>query len=76
METKIASRSLDEGRISQGFKSQAQLDAFFRHYDHTKGCTECQRPGRGVELDDGIQPTMNSCATADILYAQYVMTKP
>lgn len=70
-----ASRILDAGRIAQGFKSQDMLDAFFRHYDHTKGCAECQKPGPGVELDDGIQPTMNSCAEADRLYAAYLQVQ-
>jgi len=69
--TTSASRLLDAGRIAQGFRSQAMLDAFFLHYDHTKACAECQKPGRGVELDDGIQPTMNTCAEADRLYAAY-----
>ena len=67
-----SSRLLNQSRIAQGFKSQAQLDAFFAHYDHTKNCAECQKPGKGVWLDDGFQPTMNSCAVADQLYKQYI----
>ena len=54
-------RIFNQARKDQGFKSQTHLDAFYAHYDHTKACPECQKPGPGVWLDDGFQPTMNEC---------------
>ena len=54
-------RILDAGRKAQGFKSQDQLDAFYRHYDHVHSCAECCRPGPSAWIDDGMQPTMNEC---------------
>jgi len=57
-------RQFNEARKQQGFRSQAHLDAFYRHFDHTETCQECQKPGSGVLLDDGFQPTMNRCETA------------
>lgn len=57
-------RNFTQARKEQGFKSQAHLDAFFRYYDHTKACAECQKPGPGVWLDDGFQPTQNRCDEA------------
>jgi len=57
-------RTFDAARKAQGFKSQAHLDAFMRYFDHTQDCPECQKPGRGILLDDGFQPTMNRCAVA------------
>ena len=65
-------RSFNQARKAQGFKSQAQLDAFFAHYDHQKACAECQKPGPGVLLDDGYQPTMNECDAAKLLYRAYL----
>lgn len=65
-------RILTAERVKQGFKTQNQLSAFFRHYDHQKQCAECQKPGPGAMLDDGVQPTMNSCPVADKLYADYI----
>ena len=35
------SRTFDAARKAQGFTSQAQLDAFFAHYDHVYACTAC-----------------------------------
>lgn len=63
-------RVFDAGRKAQGFKSQAHLDAFFRSYDHTSECSECQKPGRGFETSDGYQPTLNSCPIGSELYRQ------
>jgi len=63
-------RVFNSARQEQGFISQADLDAFYRHYDHQKNCSECQQHGPGVWLDDGFQPTMNSCAVADRLYCE------
>ena len=65
-------RTFNEARKAQGFTSQANLDAFFRHYDHSKTCAECQKPGPGVLLDDGYQPTMNSCPEHQELYKAYI----
>ena len=64
-------RVFTQGRKEQGFKSQEHLDAFHRYYDHTKACAKCQKPGPGVELDDGIQPTLNRCVVAQDLYRLY-----
>lgn len=57
-------RDFNETRRKQGFRSQAHLDAFYAHFDHTESCTACQQPGPGVLLDDGFQPTMNRCNVA------------
>lgn len=62
-------RVFTEQRKAQGFKSQAHLDAFYAYYDHTQTCAECQKPGRGMLLDDGWQPTLNRCAEAVRLQA-------
>ena len=62
-------RTFDAARREQGFRSQAELDAFFRYYDHTKECAECHKPGPAFPLDDGMQPTQHRCATALRLYA-------
>lgn len=67
-------RVLNKARIDHGFKSQRQLDAFYAHNDHQHACAECQKPGRMVELSDGMQPTLNSCSVADALYAEYLET--
>jgi hypothetical protein len=56
------SRLLTPERQAQGFRSQEQLDAFYRYFDHTRSCAECQREGTGVWMDDGWQPTVNRCA--------------
>lgn len=44
------SRTFNQARKEQGFRSQAHLDAFFTHYDHQKGCAVCQNVG---EIPDG-----------------------
>ena len=71
---RAAGRVLNESRKAQGFKSQAQLDGFFAHYDHQKNCAECQRPGPMLALDDGMQPTMNECAVSKELLKAYWRT--
>jgi hypothetical protein len=60
-------RTFNQARKAQGFSSQAHLDAFYRHFDHIENCPECQKPGSGVLLDDGFQPTMNRCDLAQEL---------
>ena len=56
-----ASRTFDEARRLQGFKSQAHLDAFYRSYDHKKSCPVCSKVGGNVAVFDGMQPYMKSC---------------
>ena len=72
MDNTVFGRELNQARISQGFRSQRQLDAFYAHNDHQHACAECQKPGRMVELSDGMQPTVNSCPIADALYEEYL----
>lgn len=60
-------RTFDAGRKEQGFKSQAHLDAFFAHYDHTKRCAACASLNSHVLLDDGWQPTQGQCDIAKTL---------
>ena len=60
-------RVYDQARRDQGFKSQAHLDAFFAHYDHTRSCSDCG-PGPAVPLDDGMQPTRRECDAALALF--------
>lgn len=62
-------RVFNEARRDQGFRNQEHLDAFYRYTDHRRGCQECQRPGPGMWVDDGWQPTRNSCEVADRLFA-------
>lgn len=59
-------RTFDDGRRRQGFVSQDHLDAFYRYFDHTEECAECQLPGEPVWLegDASWQPTANRCAYA------------
>lgn len=57
-------RIFDAARQSQGFRSQAHLDAFFAHYDHTSSCNACAARDGYVALDDGMQPTMGQCDEA------------
>jgi len=54
----------DSARQAQGFQSQAHLDAFFAHYDHTTACADCASRNGYVALDDGMQPTMGQCDVA------------
>lgn len=63
-----ADRIFDEGRKRQGFTSQAHLDAFYRYYDHTQQCDECQQPGEPAPIDDGYQPTRRVCDVAKQLF--------
>ena len=63
-----SSRTFDEGRKRQGFRNQQHLDAFYRYFDHTQACAECQKPGPAAWLSDGPQPTRNECETAKELY--------
>jgi hypothetical protein len=65
--TKAFGRDFNQARQQQGFRSQAHLDAFYRHYDHTCQCAECQQPGPSVAIDDGFQPTQNRCDVARTL---------
>jgi hypothetical protein len=55
-------------RKEQGFRSQADLDAFFAYHDHTEDCAECHLPGTSVFIDNGFQPTQHRCAAAKELW--------
>lgn len=61
--TQTFGREFNEARQKQGFKSQAQLDAFYAAYDHNKSCADCRKLDGHALLDDGYQPTVGSCAT-------------
>ena len=63
-------RVFDEARKSQGFKSQAHLDAFFRIMDHKDGCAVCQSRGPMVECFGDMQPTMQECDEAKRLWRE------
>jgi len=65
-------RTFDAARKAQGFKSQAQLDAFYAEYDHTNTCAACRALDSYVLLDDGYQPTKGACAVAKQLYIEYL----
>ena len=67
-----AYRILDAGRISQGFKTQAQLDAWFAYYDASKACKCCTFTG--VEIDDGVQMMRVDCAKCAALWMDYNAT--
>ena len=54
-------RTFNEARKAQGFKSQADLDMWYRAYDHTSTCPVCSRVGGYVELSDGMQPVNARC---------------
>lgn len=58
-----------------GWHSMDQIRAFKAYMDHRDGCEECKKPGPGVLLDDGYQPTCNECDTAVGLYRAYLDTK-
>ena len=64
-------RVFTEARKRQGFRSQAQLDAFYAHYDHVEACQACKALDSYVLLDDGYQPTVGECQVAKGLYRQY-----
>ena len=65
-------REFDQARREQGFTSQAQLDAFFAHYDHNTTCPDCAKLDGWVELSDGYQPTKGSCPVDKALYIAYL----
>lgn len=65
-------RTFNEARRRQGFTSQAQLDAFYAHYDHVQRCQACAALDSWVELSDGIQPTKGECPAAKGLYEAYL----
>ena len=69
--TQSFGRVFNAARKRQGFHSQAQLDAFYRHQDHVSGCGICSRVGGYVPLDDGMQPVMDACADGRALYGAY-----
>jgi len=54
-------RTFDENRKAQGFKSQDHLDAFFAAQDHSATCSSCGKAGESVFIDDGFQPTVRDC---------------
>jgi len=64
-------REFTQARKEQGFKSQAQLDAFYAHYDHVKACEKCKALDSAVLLDDGWQPTVGECYEAKSLYRTF-----
>ena len=65
-------RIFDAARQQQGFRSQAQLDAFYAYYDHVKTCPDCKALNGYVLLDDGYQPTGGECPQAKALYHAYL----
>jgi hypothetical protein len=64
-------RSLTEARKAQGFKSQAQLDAFFRMYDHTSTCSVCSSTAGYTDIGDGMQPYCGRCDTGKALEKEW-----
>ena len=68
-------RVFNEARNRQGFRSQAQLDAFYAHYDHTETCQGCKALDGYVLLDDGYQPTVGECQKAKHLYRAYLQVQ-
>jgi len=56
-------RKFNEARKQQGFKSQAHLNSFYRYFDHTKACPDCQTYEQ-VWLNDGPQPVRIDCPAA------------
>lgn len=70
--TKTFTRQFDQHRKAQGFSSQAQLDAFFAHYDHVSNCADCAKLDGYVLLSDGYQPTQGECESAQALYRAYL----
>jgi hypothetical protein len=64
-------RTFDAARQSQGFTSQAHLDAFFAAYDHNKNCEACRNLGSYALLSDGYQPTLGSCPIHQSLVRAY-----
>ena len=68
-------RVFNTARQQQGFKSQAQLDAFYAHYDHVEACHACKALDGYVLLSDGYQPTMGECQEAQRLYRAYLQVQ-
>ncbi len=64
-------RQFTPARQAQGFTSQAQLDAFYAQYDHTRTCPDCQALNGYALLSDGWQPTQGECSTAKRLLSVY-----
>jgi hypothetical protein len=65
------SREFNEARKAQGFRDQAQLDAFYAHFDHVQACLEDAQGGchgGHVLLDDGWQGVVVECAEGQRLY--------
>lgn len=62
-----ATREFTPARQAQGFRSQAHLDAFYRHYDHTHACVDCGQPGPVYDAPDGPQPTVTVCPVGQAL---------
>lgn len=68
--TEIERRAFTPARKAQGFKSQAHLDAFYRYYDHTQTCPNCNKPGAPyLTTDGGEMTTLTRCAEAHRLDA-------
>ena len=63
-------RIFDAARASQGFRSQAHLDAFYAAFDHVHACSDCAARDGFVALDDGMQPTSGRCDVAGRLDAE------
>ena len=61
-------RDFNSDRAAQGFRDQMHLDAFYAYFDHTRNCSECQKPGEPMPLDDGLQPTRQDCPVARDLF--------
>ena len=63
-------RVFDAARREQGFRDQGHLDAFYRSYDHQKGCGVCSSPGPSYwsEADASWQPTRGECAEGRRLF--------
>lgn len=62
-------REFNTARQQQGFRSQAHLDAFYAYRDHMASCQHgCGKPGSGVWVDDGFQPTVFECEEGQRLY--------
>ena len=68
-------RAFNTARQRQGFRSQAQLDAFYAHYDHVGTCSACKALDSYVLLDDGYQPTGGECPQAKALYHAYLQVQ-
>lgn len=64
-------RDLTPARRAQGFRSQAHLDAFYRHHDHVRSCPDCGQPAPPMVLGDGsLQPTTTECPEGHRLFLE------